>query len=112
VLLAVAFLAVALVALLSMLTQGSVSVVAGGGQSKATAYARHMMEQLRNQPFTTGPVNGTDTPEAGITRAWSVVQTGATAAPIRLVTIQVIVQVNRVSGSLGALYIPHTSHYA
>ena len=109
VLLAVAFLAVALVALLSMLTQGSVSVVAGGGQSKATAYARQMMEQLRNQPFTTGPVNSTDTPEAGITRAWSVVQTGATVAPNRLVTIQVIVQVNRATGTLGAQNITLTT---
>ena len=109
VLLAVAFLAVALVALLSMLTQGSVSVVAGGGQSKATAYARQMMEQLRNQPFPPGPVNGTDTPEAGITRAWSVVQTGATAAPNRLVTIQVSVQVNRATGTLGAQNITLTT---
>jgi len=109
VLLAVAFLAVALVALLSMLTQGSVSVVAGGGQSKATAYARQMMEQLRNQPFTTGPVNSTDTPEAGITRAWSVVQTGATTAPNRLVTIQVSVQVNRATGTLGAQNITLTT---
>ena len=48
VLLAVAFLAVALVALLSMLTQGSVSVVAGGGQSKATNYARQQIEMLKN----------------------------------------------------------------
>jgi hypothetical protein len=109
VLLAVAFLAVALVALLSMLTQGSVSVVAGGGQSKATAYARQMMEQLRNQPFTPGPVSAADTPEAGITRAWSVVQTGATAAPNRLVTIQVSVQVNRATGTLGAQNITLTT---
>jgi Tfp pilus assembly protein PilV len=108
-LLAVAFLAIALVALLSMLTQGSVSVVAGGGQSKATAYARQMMEQLRNQPFTVGPVNGTDTPEAGITRAWSVAQAGATVAPNRLATIQVTVQVNRATGTLGAQNITLTT---
>jgi type II secretory pathway pseudopilin PulG len=109
VLLAVAFLAIALVALLSMLTQGSVSVVAGGGQSKATAYARQMMEQLRNQPFTVGSVNGTDTPEAGITRAWSVAQAGATVAPNRLATIQVTVQVNRATGTLGAQNITLTT---
>jgi Tfp pilus assembly protein PilV len=109
VLLAVAFLAIALVALLSMLTQGSVSVVAGGGQSKATAYARQMMEQLRNQSFTVGPVNGTDTPEAGITRAWSVAQAGATVAPNRLATIQVTVQVNRATGTLGAQNITLTT---
>jgi Tfp pilus assembly protein PilV len=109
VLLAVAFLAIALVALLSMLTQGSVSVVAGGGQSKATAYARQMMEQLRNQPFTVGPINATDTPEARITRAWSVAQAGATVAPNRLATIQVTVQVNRATGTLGAQNITLTT---
>ena len=109
VVLAVTFLGVSLVALLSMLTHGSISVVAGGGQSKATAYARQMMEQLRNQPFTPGPVSATDTPEAGITRAWSVVQTGATAAPNRLVTIQVSVQVNRATGTLGAQNITLTT---
>jgi len=75
VMLAVTFLAVSLVALLSMLAQGSFSVVAGGGQSKATAFARQMMEQLKNQPFVPGPTNGTDTPEPGITRSWSIAPT-------------------------------------
>src|SRR5216684_3015944 len=50
-------LAVSLVALLSMLAQGSISVGAGGSQSKATAFARQTMEQLRNQPFVPGPAN-------------------------------------------------------
>src|SRR3972149_5309834 len=84
VMLAVTFLAVSLVALLSMLAQGSVSVVAGGGQSKATAFARQMMEQLKNQPFVPGPTNGTDTPEPGITRSWSITPTGPTVPPNRL----------------------------
>jgi len=95
VLLAMTFLAMALVALLSMLTHGSVNVVAGGGQSKATAYARQMMEQLKNQPFVTGPASGTDLPEAGITRSWTITPTGATTAPNRLATIQVVVRVDR-----------------
>ena len=109
VLLAVTFLGIALVALLSMLTQGSVSVVAGGGQSKATAYARQMMEQLKNQPFVAGPSTGTDSPEAGITRSWTITPTGATPAPNRLATIQVTVLVDRATGTLGAQNITLTT---
>jgi Tfp pilus assembly protein PilV len=109
VMLAVSFLAVALVALLSMLAQGSVSVVAGGGQSKATAFARQMMEQLRNQPFAPGPANGADTPEPGITRSWSIAPTGPTVAPNRLATIQVIVRVDRGAAALGAQNITLTT---
>jgi Tfp pilus assembly protein PilV len=102
VLLAVTFLAVALVALLSMLTQGTIGVVAGGSQSKATAYARQMMEQLKNQPFNPGPTGGADSPEPGITRTWTVAPTGPTPAPNRLATIQVIVRVDRATATLGA----------
>ena len=102
VLLAATFLGVSLVALLSMLTRGSLNVVAGGSQSKATAYARQMMEQLKNQPFNPGPAGGADTPEAGIRRSWTIAPTGATAAPNRLATIQVIVRVDRATGALGA----------
>ena len=109
VLLAVTFLAMALVALLSMLTHGSVNVVAGGSQSKATAYARQMMEQLKNQPFVAGPASGTDLPEAGITRSWTVTPTGPTTAPNRLATIQVIVRVDRATGTLGAQNITLTT---
>jgi Flp pilus assembly pilin Flp len=109
VMLAVTFLAVSLVALLSMLAQGSVSVVAGGGQSKATAFARQRMEQLRNQPFVPGPTNGTDTPEPGITRSWSVTPTGPSLPPNRLSTIQVIVRVDRATGTLGAQNITLTT---
>ena len=109
VLLAVTFLAVSLVALLSMLTHGSINVVAGGGQSKATAYARQKMEQLKNQPFLPGPTNGTDTPETGITRTWTVAPAGITVAPNRLATIQVIVRVDRATGTLGAQNITLTT---
>lgn len=109
VMLAVTFLAVALVALLSMLAQGSVSVAAGGGQSKATAFARQMMEQLKNQAFVPGPTNGTDTPEPGITRSWSITPTGPTVPPNRLATIQVIVRVNRGAAALGAQNITLTT---
>lgn len=109
VMLAVSFLAVSLVALLSMLTQGSLSVGAGGSQSKATAFARQKMEQLRNQPFVPGPINGADTPEPGITRTWSIAPTGPTVAPNRLATIQVIVRVDRATGTLGAQNITLTT---
>jgi hypothetical protein len=109
VMLAVTFLAVSLVALLSMLTRGSISLVAGGGQSKATAFARQRMEQLKNQPFVPGPTNGTDTPEPGITRTWTIAPTGPTVAPNRLATIQVVVLVNRATGTLGAQNITLTT---
>jgi len=109
VMLAVTFLAVSLVALLSMLAQGSFSVVAGGSQSKATAFARQMMEQLKNQPFVPGPVNGADTPEPGITRSWSIAPAGPTVAPNRLATIQVIVRVDRGAAALGAQNITLTT---
>jgi Tfp pilus assembly protein PilV len=109
VMLAVSFLAVSLVALLSMLAQGSISVGAGGSQSKATAFARQRMEQLRNQPFVPGPTTGADTPEPGITRTWSIAPTGPTVAPNRLATIQVIVRVDRATGTLGAQNITLTT---
>jgi Tfp pilus assembly protein PilV len=109
VLLTVTFLGVSLVALLSMLSHGSVNVVAGGGQSKATAYARQMIEQLKNQPFVVGPAAGTDFPEDGITRSWTITPTGATPAPNRLATIQVIVRVDRATGTLGAQNITLTT---
>jgi Tfp pilus assembly protein PilV len=109
VLLSVTFLALSLVALLTMLTQGSASVVAGGGQSKATAYARQMMEQLKNQPFVPGPAAGADAPEAGITRSWTITPTGTTTAPNRLATIQVIVRVDRATATLGAQNITLTT---
>jgi hypothetical protein len=84
----------------------------GGGQSKATAYARQMVEQLRNQPLCLPaaplppnpppcfPTNGADVPELGITRTWTITPEGLTVAPNRLWRINVVVAV-RQSGSVG-----------
>src|SRR3970040_287795 len=94
VLIAMAILVVALVALLGLLSQSSLNVYLGGGESKATSYARQMAEQLRNQPLAApcnppAPLAGcfqaggpfTDTPETGITRTWTVASVGGTIAP-------------------------------
>ncbi len=91
VLIAAAILAVGLLALVSAFPIGYVDVTVSGGQSKATAYAQQMLEQLKNQPFTAGPLNGNDAPEAGYTRTWSVTQEPGTNPPNRLARIQVTV---------------------
>ena len=114
VLVAVAIIAIALVALLSMVSQGSLNVYAGGRQSKATAYARQLLEQLKNQslgpaPCTppaplTGcfpPANGTDTPEQGVVRQWTITQTPPTVFPNRLWAITVSVGVNQAQAVVG-----------
>jgi hypothetical protein len=56
-----------------------------------------------------GPANGANTPEPGITRTWSIAPTGASVAPNRLATIQVIVRVDRATGTLGAQNITLTT---
>lgn len=91
VLIAMAILTLGLAALMIALSTGHSDVVASGGQSKATAYARQILEQLRNQPFDPGPTNGTDTPEPEVTRTWSITPVGATVAPNRLARITVTV---------------------
>ncbi|MFQ5962491.1 MAG: prepilin-type N-terminal cleavage/methylation domain-containing protein [Candidatus Methylomirabilales bacterium] len=91
VLIAAAILAVGLLALLGAFPIGYSDVTVSGGQSKATAYAQQMLEQLKNQPFTPGPLNQTDTPEAGYTRTWTITQEPGTTAPNRLTRIQVTV---------------------
>ena len=124
VLIAIAVLAVGLVALLGMLSRGSLNVYAGGGQSKATAYARQLMEQLRNHPmnppcnppapvppvqgyvpfavcFPALPANGNDNPEPGITRQWQIAQVPGTAAPNGLWTISVTVAAFQNSQAVG-----------
>lgn len=124
VLVAIAILAVALGALLGMLSRGSLNVYAGGGQSKATAYGRELMEQLRNLPmnapcnppapappiqgyvnfgvcFPALPAAGADVPEVGINRNWQVAQVAGTAAPNRLWTITVTVTAFQNSQSVG-----------
>ena len=110
VLVAMGVLTVALAALMAMLSRGSLNVYVGGGQSKATAFARQLVEQLRNQPICNPPLtpppcfqpgNGTDTPEAGITRTWQVAQVGGTGAPNRLWRITVTVTAAQSSQQVG-----------
>lgn len=101
VLLAVAIITIALLALLGMLSAGLMNVYAGGGQSKATAFARQQIEFLRNVPVN-ALANGNDAPERGIARRWTVVQTGATVAPNRLWTITVTVTATQTSTLVGS----------
>lgn len=93
VLIAAAIVLVGLVAAMSAVSAGFLDVTASGGQSKATTYARQLLEQLKNQPFDPGPTNGTDNPEnpnaTGFVRSWTVASAGA--APNRLATIAVTV---------------------
>lgn len=91
VLVAMSILVIGLVAVLAMLSSGSSGVYGGGGYSKAAAYARQQVEQLKNLSFNPGPASGTDTPEAGVTRSWTITPEGATGAPNRLARITVTV---------------------
>jgi len=59
-LIAISFLGISLLALLTLLLTGYLDVTAGGRVSKTTSYARQMMEQLRNQPFNPGPTANLD----------------------------------------------------
>ncbi len=106
VLIAMAILVVALVALLGLLSQSSLNVYLGGGESKATSYARQQVEFLRNQPvtnacFAAGCNNVTDNPESGIARTWTVAAVGATIAPNRLWRITVTVNVRQSGPTVG-----------
>jgi len=91
VLIAAAILAVGLLALVSVFPVGYVDVTVSGGQSKATAYAQQMLEQLKNQGFNPGPANGNDAPEAAYARSWSITPVAGTVAPNRLARITVTV---------------------
>ncbi len=114
VLIAAAILSVGLLALVSVFPVGYVDVTVSGGQSKATAYAQQMMEQLKNRSFTTlfcptpapclpnpGPINGNDVPlltpgpppvpDTAYTRTWSITQEPGTNPPNRLARITVTV---------------------
>lgn len=104
VLIASAILAVGLLALLSAFPIGYVDVNVSGGQSKATAYAQQMLEQLKNIPFVElleagGPFDEENprvrTPEPGYTRDWTIEVVGSTPAPNRLVRIEVTVDWTR-----------------
>jgi prepilin-type N-terminal cleavage/methylation domain-containing protein len=90
VLLAVALLAIGLTALTTTFSSGFGKVVESRAQMKAVEYGRQMLEQLRNQPFDS-PTTGNDTPEADITRSWSIMQVAGTTAPNGLVIITVTV---------------------
>lgn len=103
VLVAAAILAVALLALVSAFPVGYVDVTTSGGQSKSTAYAQQLLEQLKNQPFPLAfPVNGNDVPvldpgpppvlDVDYTRTWAITQEPGTNPPNRLARIQVTVQ--------------------
>jgi prepilin-type N-terminal cleavage/methylation domain-containing protein len=100
VLIAVAILTIGLLAVVGMLSSGFSNVVVGGGASKATSYARQKLEELKNKCYNNGTTcldptfpasSGTDTPEAGVTRSWTVTQAGLTTAPNRLSQISVTV---------------------
>ncbi len=91
VLIAVALSAIGLTALTTTFSSGFGKVVESRAQTKAVEYGRQMLEQLRNQPFDPGPTTGNDTPEADITRSWSIMQVAGTTAPNGLVIITVTV---------------------
>ena len=103
VLIAASILAVGLLALVSAFPIGYVDVTVSGGQSKATAYAQQMLEQLKNQPFNPGTpaFNGNDVPvlspgpplvlDNAYTRTWSITEVAGAATPNRLARITVTV---------------------
>jgi Tfp pilus assembly protein PilV len=95
---AIPIIAVALLAVLATLAGGFSTVVASGGQSKATVYARQTIEQLRNQPFTSGPSSGSDTPETSYTRTWTIASAGG-VTPNRLARYTVTVRWRSQSGT-------------
>jgi Tfp pilus assembly protein PilV len=105
VLIAISFIAIALLALLGMLSTGYNSVAAGGSVSKATDYDRQQMEFLKNVGVADPRfANGNDTPETGVARNWTVAPVGATVAPNRLWRLTVtttVTQTGRTTGSPG-----------
>ncbi|MBI3637090.1 MAG: hypothetical protein HY216_12915 [Candidatus Rokubacteria bacterium] len=97
VLVALGILFAGLITIIDTFAVGYLDVYSSGGQTVATAYARQQMEILRNQPFTIGPVNQTDFPDADTTRTWTVALLAGTAAPNRQVRITVTVTWRSVS---------------
>jgi Tfp pilus assembly protein PilV len=103
VLIAMTFIAIALLALLVMLSTGYNSVAAGGSESKATDYGRQQMEFLKNVAVTDARfANGNDTPETGVTRTWTVAQVGVTVTPNRLWRLTVTTTVNQTGRPVGS----------
>ncbi len=109
VLIAIAILVIALVALMALLSRGTLNVAVGGGQTKATEYAKQQVEILRNWPINAPcpaqgcfpPPNGADNPEFGIARNWQIAPVGATGTPNRLWQITVTVTVAQSSQLAG-----------
>lgn len=100
ILLALPILVIGLLAVLTTMTLGMVQVSTSGGQSKATAYARQRMEQLKNAAFDPGPTGPTaDAPEAAVTRTWTVAPVGGFAAPNAVARITVVVSWQNGSGT-------------
>lgn len=92
VLLATMILAIGLLGIMSAFPTSYSTVVASGGNSKATAYAQQKLEDLKNQPFTPGPINGNDTLENGeYARTWTIGLIAGPALPNRLARITVTV---------------------
>lgn len=103
VLIAIAFIAIALLALLAMLSNGYNSVAAGGSVSKATDYARQEMEFLKSVPVTDARfANGNDTPEARVTRSWTIAPVGATVTPNRLWRLTVTTIASQTGQAVGS----------
>jgi len=103
VMIAMAFIAIALLAVLAMVSTGYNSVAAGGSASKATDYARQQVEFLKNVAVTDARfANGSDTPETGVTRSWTVTPVGVTVTPNRLWRITVATVVNQTGQATGA----------
>src|ERR1700687_708132 len=102
---AITFIAIALLALLGMLSTGYNSVAAGGSEAKATDYDRQQVEFLKNvgvaaQRFA----NGNDPRETGVARNCPVAAVAATVAPNRLWRLTVtttVTQTGRTTGSPG-----------
>src|SRR6266404_3955881 len=87
VMIAITILVVGIVALMNTVTTGYLDVAFSGGESTATAAARQLFEQLKNQPFNPGPANGSDSPALGVTRSWTITPVGTTTSPNALARI-------------------------
>jgi len=106
VLVAVPVLAIGILAVASALTLAHGGVVTGGGQSKATNYARQQIEMLKNRAFDAGPTGPTsDTPEQGVTRTWSIAPVAGTVAPNRVARILVSVSWQNPAGTAQSIAI-------
>lgn len=87
-----AILVVGLLGALGAVSTSYLDLDASAGLSKATAYAHQEVETLKNQPFTPGPLTGTDSLEGGLfVRTWRIEPIAGPVAPNRLARIVVTV---------------------